>query len=57
MQHRGSSNLTRDKGVLQRMLVMGLYDDEDSMNNLGSRRAMVHGIVMADHLWEMIRAE
>ena len=36
---------------------MGLYDDKDSMNNLGSRRAMMHGIVMADCLWEMIKVE
>ena len=36
---------------------MGLFDDKDSMNNLGSRRAMMHGVVMANHLWEMIKAE
>ena len=36
---------------------MGLYDDVDSMNNLGPRRAMMHGVVMADHLWEMIKVE
>ena len=51
------SNLTRDECVLQRMLSMGLYDDKDLMNNLSARRAMMHGVIMADHLWEMIKVE
>ena len=36
---------------------MGLYNDKDSINNLGARRAMMHSIVMADCLWEMIKVE
>ena len=39
------------------MISMGLYNDEDSMDNLSARRAMFHGVVMADHLWELIRAK
>ena len=54
---RDYSNLTRDKCVLRRMIFMSLYDDEDSMNNLGARRAIMHGVVMVDRLWEMIRAK
>ena len=57
MQSQDYSNLTRDEHVLRRMLFMGLYDDEDSMNNLGVRRAMMHGVVMADCLWEMIKVK
>ena len=56
-QSRDYSNLTRNKCVLCRMISMGLYDDEDSKNNLSARRAMMHSVVMADCLWEMIRAE
>ena len=51
------SNLTRDKRVLHWMLSMGLYDNEDLMNNLGARRAMVRGVVVADCLWEMIKVK
>ena len=56
-QRFAGTNLTRDEHVLRRMLSMGLYDDDDSMNNLGSRRAMMHSVVMADRLWEMIKVE
>ena len=56
LQTRDYSNLTRDECVLCRMISIGLYNDEDSMNNLGARRAMMHGVVMADRLWELIRA-
>ena len=38
-------------------VVDGAVDNKDSMNNLGSRRAMMHSVVMADCLWEMIKAE
>ena len=36
---------------------MGLYDDDETMNNLSSKRAMMHGVIMGEHLWELIRAE
>ena len=49
-QTRDYSNLMRDECVLSRMISMGLYDDEDSMNNLSAKRAMMHGVVMADRL-------
>ena len=51
------SNLMRDERVLHRMISMGLYDDEDSMNNLGARRAMMHRVVMMERLWKLIREE
>ena len=53
-QRFSNQNLTRDERVLRRMLSMGLYDDKDSMNNLGPRRAMMHGVVMADCLWKTL---
>ena len=56
-QSQTYSNLTRDERVLHQMHSMGLYNDEDLMNNLGARRAMMHGVMMADHLWEMIKVE
>ena len=45
-QSQTYSNLTRDERVLQRMISMGLFNDEDLMDNLGARRAMMHSIVM-----------
>ena len=39
------------------MILMGLYDNEDLMNNLGARRAIMHGTVMVDCLWEITRAK
>ena len=57
LQTRDYSNLMRDKRILCRIISMGLYDDNELMNNLGSRRAMMHGVMMADCLWELIRAE
>ena len=39
------------------MILMGLYDDDETMNKLGSRRVMMHGVVMAEHLWELIRVK
>ena len=57
LQSQKYSNLTRDEHVLHRVISMGLYDDEDLMNNLRARRAMMHSVVMADCLWEMIRVE
>ena len=56
-QRFSNQNLTRDERVLRWMLLMGLYDDKDSMNNLGFRRAMMHSVIMADRLWEMIKVK
>ena len=49
--------LMRDKSVLHRMFSVGLYDNNEMMNNLGSRRVMMHRVVMVKHLWELIRVE
>ena len=57
LKTRDYSNLMRDEHVLCWMISMGLYDDDETMNNLSSRRAMMHGVIMGEHLWELIRAE
>ena len=50
-------NLMRDEHVLRRLIAIGLYDNNSFQNSLPMRRAMMHGVTMAERLWEMNRAE
>ena len=56
-QTRDDSNLTRDERVLRRLIAIRLYDNDAFQNSLPTRRAMMHGVAMAERLWEMSRAE
>ena len=46
-----------DECVLCRMISIGLYNNDETKNNLGSQQAMMHRVVMGEWLWELIRVE
>ena len=50
LQTRDDSNLTRDERVLRRLIAIGLYDNDTFQNSLPMRRAMMHGVAMAERL-------
>jgi hypothetical protein len=52
-----TTNLSDDERVLRRNIAFGVYDNEDTSNGLHARRAMMHGSVMAERLWALIRRE